>query len=202
MGIITFHQVDNSSICRLNTIKIDLYCCVANRHIFERCVHKTNLFEISLWIIFFFFLTNERYPFDLSTKARKGLWFVYLKKIFVKLVVCSEQLNMFIVRNTSYTLLAFNVAVRETYLKQISNIGSVIAIARPGATKVEKHLKLNILYKMLLIPPNYSWTRGAASGQMVVRGFNYPLVVRHFTSHLFGYEINSFAERLQKTCFP
>lgn len=89
-----------------------------------------------------------------------------------------------------------NIAVRETYLKQISNIGSVIAIARPRAIKVEKRPKLNIVYKMLLIPPNYSSTRGAAPGQMVVRGFNYPLGVRHFTSHLFEYEINSFAEQL------
>lgn len=102
----------------------------------------------------------------------------------------------------SCTLLALNVVFRKTYLKQLSNIGSVIAIARPRAIKVEKRPKLNIVYKMLLIPPNYSWTRGAAPGQMVVRGFNYPLAVRHFTSHLFGYEINSLVEQVQNTCFP
>lgn len=88
---------------------------------------------------------------------------------------------------------ALNIAVRETYLKQLSNIGSVIAIARPIATKVDKRPKL-IVYKMLLIAPNYSWTRGAAPVQMVVRGFNYPLAVRHFPNHLFGYEINSLVE--------
>lgn len=151
-------------------------------------------------------LPNERYPSDFSTKfnkGEKGLWFVfYICRIFIKLVVYSKQLKNFIVRSTSCTPREFYVAIRETYLKQISNNGSVIAIARPPTTKVEKRPKLNIVYKMLLIPPNYSGTKGAASGQMVVRGFNYPLAVRHSTSHLFGYEINSFAEQLEKTCFP